>query len=433
LLILLSKLNNNSLYSKLVRYFSSNLVSAGFNFLTILFSARFLSPRDLGIVAMYQLLVVFTTIFLSLNVDSALSRKYFDTNSTSDYLKNYIGSAFQIILITSIIILLTYIMLIKNISDSFSLGYNLIFLGIFQTFFNIIFEIRLSQWRIRGNAKKFMTFQISNSALNFFISIAIFYFLAPTSIGRISSLLFVSFFFALLSFISLTRDNLYNFYQFNKQNIFEIIKFGAPLVPHSLGILLLTFFDRFYIKNKLGLEETGLYVLGVQIAGVLGLLFESLNSAIMPWIYNKLNENSAKEKINIVINTYKWYLFVFILAIIILFISPLVIRIISSNKFIGSTSILKWLIIGQVFSGMYLMKSNYIYFVKKTNWISIITIISGCFNILLCILLIDKYRINGVAFAFTISMSFRFVLTWILANKYYPMPWFFFTEKSKNI
>jgi len=382
---------------------------------------------------MYQLLVTFTSIFLSLNVDSALSRKYFDTNSSSDYLKNYIGSAFQILLITSIIIILTYFVFIKNISESFSLEYNLIFFGIFQTFLNIIFEIRLSQWRIRGHAKKFVIFQISNSGLNFLITITIFYFLAPTSIGRISSLLFVSFFFAILSFISLTRDNLYNFYQINKENIFDIIKFGAPLVPHTLGILLLTFFDRFYIKNKLGLEETGLYVLGVQIAGVLGLLFESLKSAIMPWIYNKLNENSAKEKIRIVINTYKWYLFVFILAIIILFFSPLIIKIISSNKFIGSTSILKWLIIGQVFSGMYLMKSNYIYFVKKTNWISIITILSGCLNILLCILLIDKYRMNGVAIAFTISMSFRFVLTWILANKYYPMPWFFFIDKLKKI
>jgi O-antigen/teichoic acid export membrane protein len=423
-------INNSPLLKKLVRYFSSNLIAAGFNFFTILFSARYLTARELGIVAMFQLLVTFTTIFLSVNVDSALSRKYFETDSTPEKLKNYVGSAFQILSITSAVIIIIYFLFRNLISDSFSLGYNLLFWGILSTLSNIIIEIRLSQWRIRGDAKKFMVFQICNSGLNFFLTIIIVTFFLPNAIGRISSIVMGGFVFAVLSIISLTRDDMYSIYQINKENLIEIVKFGGPLIPHTLGILLLTFFDRFFIKNKLGLENTGLYVLGVQFAGVLGLLFESLNSAIMPWIYEKLNTNTLNEKKYIVINTYKWYLLVIVIAIFIVVFGPYFINIVTSNKYNGSTTVLKLLVFGQVFSGMYLMKSNYIYFVKKTKWISIITILSGCLNILLCILLIGEYGINGVALSFMISMAFRFSLTWILANKYYPMPWLFFLSKS---
>jgi O-antigen/teichoic acid export membrane protein len=419
------------LINKLLRYFSSNIISAGFSFISILFSARFLSTRELGIVAMFQLLVSFTTIFLSVNVDSALSRKFFDKDYSDEELKTYCGSAIQILSFTSFIIIVLLFVASELITELFSLESLFIFCGFFSTLFNIVIEIRLSQWRIRGNVKKFTQFQIGNSLLNLVTTFLLISFFLPNAKGRIFAILISGLVFAFLSILSLTRDKLYVLSKFNLIQIKEILKFGIPLIPHTLGILLLTFFDRFFIKSRLGLENTGIYVLSVQFAAVLGLLFESLNSSIMPLIYEKLNINLEIEKRNIVKLTYRWYFIVCIMAVLLLFVSPFIINGVTSNKFLESTSALKWLIFGQVFSGMYLMKSNYIYYAKKTKWISIITIVSGLLNILLCILLIDEYGISGVAIAFMISMAFRFFMTWNLANRFYPMPWFY-NNKNNN-
>jgi O-antigen/teichoic acid export membrane protein len=424
MLKLINGLPVNPIINKLSVYFSSSIITAGFSFVSILFSARFLSAMELGIVAMFQLLVSFTTIFLSLNVDSALSRKFFDKDLSGEDLRVYFGSAIQILLLTSLLIFIILFIAKDFIIDLLSVDILFVYCGFFLTIFNIIIEIRLSQWRIRGSVKKFSQFQIGNSLLNLLSTFIIITFLFPSAKGRIFAMLFSALVFAFLSFMSLTRDKLFKIDRFSYSHIVEILKFGIPLVPHTLGILILTFFDRLFIKEKLGLENTGIYVLSVQFAAVLGLLFESLNSSIMPLLYEKLNINSEPEKKVIVRMTYKWYFFVCLIALILLLIGPHILNAVTSNKFRGADSALKWLILGQVFSGMYLMKSNYIYYSKKTNWISIITIISGLLNILMCILLIDDYGISGIAISFMVSMAFRFVMTWNRANNFYPMPWF---------
>ena len=79
--------------------------------------------------------------------------------------------------------------------------------------------------------------------------------------------------------------------------------------------------------------------------------------------------------------------------------------------------------LGQVFNGMYLMVTNYIFFSKRTGLLSIATMFSGVVNLVLLLILIRQFGLEGAAYAFCISMGLRFLLTWFVAQKRHPMPW----------
>jgi O-antigen/teichoic acid export membrane protein len=80
--------------------------------------------------------------------------------------------------------------------------------------------------------------------------------------------------------------------------------------------------------------------------------------------------------------------------------------------------------LGQAFSGMYLMVTNYIFYSKKTGLLSLVTISSGLLNVVFLVVLIKLLGITGAAMAFTLAMALRFLLTWWVAQKRHPMPWF---------
>ncbi len=73
---------------------------------------------------------------------------------------------------------------------------------------------------------------------------------------------------------------------------------------------------------------------------------------------------------------------------------------------------------------MYLMVTNYIFYSKRTALLSASTITAGLVNVGLLVVLISLMGLKGAAVAFAISMAFKFLMTWFVANLRHPMPWF---------
>ena len=77
------------------------------------------------------------------------------------------------------------------------------------------------------------------------------------------------------------------------------------------------------------------------------------------------------------------------------------------------------------------MVTNYIFFSKKTGLLSVASISSGFINLLLLIVFVRILGLQGAAIAFALSMGIRFLLTWLIAHKRHPMPWFNFISKQE--
>ena len=72
-------------------------------------------------------------------------------------------------------------------------------------------------------------------------------------------------------------------------------------------------------------------------------------------------------------------------------------------------------------------------YIGKTVIYPLVTVSSALINVIFTIFLIKTNGMVGAAQATFISYVFTFVALLLYSNKYYPMPWLFFLQKSKNL
>ena len=82
------------------------------------------------------------------------------------------------------------------------------------------------------------------------------------------------FVFAGIALVILSRDGWLKF-NIKKQYMQSALSFGIPLIPHTLGGILIGFTDRLFITKMVGLEATGIYTVGFQVGMIIGLIEDS--------------------------------------------------------------------------------------------------------------------------------------------------------------
>jgi len=424
----LKKLQQNTFLAGSMVYLVSNIIYALIPFALLPVFTRYLSPEEYGEVAMFQVLLGGLTAFIGLSLQGAAGRKFYDRGLTDDDLSEFIGSCFQILLTTSVVALIILIGLGDQLSVLIGLDHNWILLAIMATASSIVVRIRLSQWQVRKKAKNYGMMQIFQSFLDIALSVVFVVVFSHGAGGRISGHVIAVGLVALLAVWLLKRDGLLRLMVWKPTYIIEALRIGVPLIPHVGGMFLLASVDRFVINAHLGLAQAGIYMVAAQFAMALALLFDAINKAYVPWLFERLKRDDKQEKQQIVWFTYAWYLLILCGAGLTFLIGPWLVTFVAGEEYSRAGDLIAWLALGQVFGGMYLMVTNFIFFSKRTGLLSLVTISSGLINVVLMLLLVGQFGLEGAAYAFCISMAIRFVLTWWVANKRHPMPWFAFNR-----
>ena len=93
------------------------------------------------------------------------------------------------------------------------------------------------------------------------------------------------------------------------------------------------------------------------------------------------------------------------------------------QDFRGSGDVLAFVALGHAFGGMYLMVVNYIFYARRNEWLSLISLSVGTFNFALAWWLVGRRGAVGAAQAFAISQFLMFACTWYVGSRCCPMPW----------
>lgn len=421
---MLAKLKSNTFLAGTAVYLITNILNAAIPFALLPILTRHLTPEEYGEVAMFQTLLGALMAFVGLSLQGAAGRKFYDGNLEKDELKEFIGSCLQILAVTTLIVFSALLLFQQQFSQWLGLDQKWILLAVLVTASNMVTMIRLGQWQVRKKAKSYGALQLSRSLLNVGLSLALVVIFLQGADGRIIGQSTAVAIFAMASLFFLKKDSLLKFLIWRPNYIKEALKFGVPLIPHVGGMFLLTTVDRFVINSELGISQAGIYMVAVQFGMALSLIFNAINKAYVPWLFERLKIDNKQEKLKIVRYTYGWYIFILAGAALSFIVGPWLIVFIAGDKYSQAGEIIGWLVLGQVFNGMYLMVTNYIFFSKRTGLLSAASIFSGLFNLLLLFILVREFGIHGAAYAFSLSMGLRFLLTWFVAQKRHPMPWF---------
>lgn len=410
------------MYKKARIYLISNILTSAIPFILLPVLTRSLSVEEYGQIAMFQTLLAGFSAVIGFNGNVSVERFFYDKHS-DNVLREYNDSCFYVLLFSFVVVMLGCYIFDSTLSSFLSIPISWIYLTVVISFLNFIVVFRLGQFQIRKEAFYFGTIQVTRALFNVLLSILFVVFLKYGPEGRIDAIILSSFLMAIVSIISLYKDNLIGIFSISFLKIKEILKLGIPLIPHTLGIFILTAVDRFIINDKLGLDSAGIYMVAVQLSMTLSIVFDALNKAVVPWLFEKLSDESTN-KFSIVKYTYIYFLALLLIAVFIFFIGDYFVVLIVGDKYKIAGEIIGWLCLGQIFSGMYLMVTNYLFYAKKTGKLAMITIFSGGVNIILLMMLTNYIGLIGAAYAFAVSMFIRFILTWIISSIYIDMPWF---------
>lgn len=409
-------------------YLVSNILNAVIPFILLPILTRYLNPSEYGEVAMFQTLLGALGAFIGMTFVGAANRKFYDSNINKTEMADFIGACIQLTVIFSTFIFLALFIFQDKFSEWLSLEPGYILFAVVVSFCMVIINLRLGQWQIRKKAFKYGALQISQSLLNMLLSLLLVVILLKGAEGRINAQILTSLVFLAVALLLLKKDNLLNVFTWRKDYLAEVLKFGIPLMPHIAGGFLLTTVDRFVINREIGLAEAGIYMVAVQLTAAIGIVFDAINKAYVPWLFEKLTADNLQEKQKIVKLTYAWFSLIVTGVVLAFFIGPPIVVFIAGEQYAEAGKVVGWLVLGQGFQGMYLMVTNYIFYSKRTGLLSFASISSGILNLVLLIVLVRFFGLEGAAIAFATSMGIRFLLTWWIAQRRHPMPWFSFNN-----
>ena len=416
---------NSSLFKASGIYSVTSILNASIPFLLLPILTRELTPEDYGIVAMAAILINIITPFIGMSAHGAAQRKYFETDST--HYARYIGNIFILLITSSVIFLLLFFVFNSSISKLTEIPGKWLYVLLLVAISQFVSMILLTIWQCKTKPLLFGAFKIAQSLINFGLTILLVVYIKTGWEGRIVGQLVAALVGAAFCLAYMVKKKLICF-EYNKGDIKDILKFSAPLIPHTLGGLVFAFTDRIFITNLVGIKETGVYTVAFQIGSVLGLITSSFNSAYIPWLFAKLKTDLYADKVKIVKFTYLYFAIILAAGLGSSFVLPWLTEKIAGESFKGAGVYVFWIVMGYVFNGMYLMVTGFVFYAKKTGMLSKVTLISAAINIPLTYILLKEFGTIGAAISTTIVFALSFIFTWILSARVYQMPWFSFNQ-----
>lgn len=403
-------------------YGTGNVIAAAVPFLLLPILTRVLSAEQYGVVSMFAALLLMLTTFVTLNGHAGIPVRVFDAGPGASTISRYIGSCLLLLAVSSFCVLALVWLFKTPLASLTSLPEAWVLGAVFAAVANGIAQIRLSMWIGQGRAASYAIFQVTRTVLEFMLALYLVLMLLGGAEGRLWSQVLALAVFSIVAIFSLARNSLIA--RPDAENLGDAIAFGAPLVPHTIGLFLLSAADRLVINHLLGVEQVGIYTVAVQIGLGFALFLDAANRALVPWLYAQLRAGDP-ERLRMIVN-YTWAGFatLLLLAGAIALLSSWITDIIAGEAFRAAAAPLAWIALGQAFHGMYLLVTNYSFYAKRTGHLALSTLFSGLFGVSLVYLLADTWGIIGASIAFAGAMFVKFIFTWWLSSRAYPMPWF---------
>jgi len=400
-------------------YIISGALNALIPLILMPYLTKSLTPNDYGLINLFSIIQLFLAPLLAFSSSSAISRQYFNRDINFPV---YLTNCIYLLFVSVLIIVGIYACFKSILLSVLQLNEFLCLIVLVTSLAQFFFTIRLLIFQASQNALKFLVFQLLNVTLNIFLTYLLIESFHLGRDGRLYAICLSSILLSVFSWISLYRDGLINF-KFNNLYLRDALVYSFPLIFHSISGILMGMSDRFLISKVISLEATGIYSVAFQFAAAINLLTTGVNNAFVPWLFNKLSESDFDKRI-IVRYTYGFYIILTILFLIYFYLQKSINKILLlfiSNEYSDSLQLILPLFLACIFNAMYLSVTNYLFFLKKTYLLSIITVSVGLFNVFLTYFLLNKFGLIGASSSMCVSYFLLFVIVFIIVYIKYPL------------
>lgn len=394
-------MKENKIAKSSIWYILGNFFNRGIAFLTIPIYTRILTTNEYGLVSTYIATVAMLSIVIGIALHMSVRSSFVDyKNNEYDFLSSMIYLNNLSTVLFSILIFIFYIILMPQIH------FIIILAVIIQSHSSSIlqyFSIFLMM-KIRYKLRTLMIF-LPNLLTNI-ISIFVIIFVLNNDkyLGRIFVGSLIYFVFSI--FVQFYVNNKSKI-SYNKEYIRYALKISVPIVFHGLSLSILNQSDRIMLTTIVGPTQTGIYSLIYNFSMIAMILISSVEGVWVPWFTRKMNEKKY-DQIN---KSSKIYInFISISILMILMVSPEVLRLLAPKEYWEGFIIIPPIIVSSFIVFCYTLYVNVEHFYKKTISIAKNTIIAAALNIILNFIFIKNLGYFGAALTTLLSFLISFVL-----------------------
>ncbi|MFT7155830.1 MAG: O-antigen/teichoic acid export membrane protein [Parvicella sp.] len=404
-----------------VIYLGSTVLNKAIPFLLLPILTRYLSPAEYGLLAMYQVLISFGNPLVGMALHVHIGSNYFRVEK--EELSKITSNALFILTTTSTFLLIALWIYTSFGGNLFSIPEKWILALPLVLFMNMINQFNLTLLRSQKKALRFGIFEISKTAVDLGISLVLVVVYLLSWEGRVIGIVISSILLGVVSLLHIIKQGYFGT-KLSKKVMRDILGVSLPLIPHSMGVAVITLSDRLFIDQMISNTAVGIYTVGYQFGMIMSLVVIAFNRTWSPWVYEKLAQDTAHNKKKIVRATYFVAVVLILVSLAINELSKVLLPLMTDSEYHSAVRYVFWVSLGYAFYGFYTLVFPYGVHVGKTSYLGITTFFAALVNLIGNYYLIKWNGPIGAAQSTLISYLIMFLMVWWNSNKLFPMPWF---------
>ncbi len=427
--------SGNKLKSLLVHvsnYSIGSLLVTLAGFISFPILTRLLSQGDYGLLSLIGVTLTLLVAIGKSGLQNPIIRFYTDAESEKDgwNLNGYYSTIIYGMVVFGIIITLVWLLIVYSIPAIFWNDEKLRFLFMVTSLLVLIrvMDSAFSNiFRARQKSRLLSTYRVFRRYATLTLVIITIFYISNSLLGLYIATIVVEFIAVIILGYMLLRNRKLMVNSFSPFLLKQMLIFGIPLVGHELAWVLHNTGDRYLIQWMLGSEPLGAYAAAYNLSDYVRIIvIMSLYQALPP-LYLKIwaDEGEAATR-KFIEKSLHFYILVALPIIAGLsVVGPTLLTILATDKFASGSVIIPYVIAGMVINGSAVMFGAGLYIHKQTKILMVLMLISAVFNILLNVILIPKYGIEGAAIATLISYTGFAISNKIVSSRKFhiSIPW----------
>lgn len=410
----------SSLASASAIYVGSAALNAVVPFVVLPLLARWLGPAEFGIVGSYLALVNLCTVLAGLGTHGAISVVHFKQDPRA--VPAHVMAALRILLLTGVPLTVTLWLLGAPLEKATSVPAAWIWSAGIVAMGQFVVTLSLAVLQARGEALRFGAIQVALTLGWAVLSLVCIGGLgmgwSGRAVGQLAAVLMVA---ALAMWwhyrqaAAAPHDG--------PSPVAALLRFGVPLLPHSLAAVAMGSADRLLLGGLGGPAAAGQYFAAFQVAAVLTVAAAAVNQAWVPWLYRHLAQPKHGSDLAVVRTTYAIYGALLAGAALIAAFASWLMPIVGGPEFAPAAGVLRWLAPAAALSGMYYFVTNYLFYAGRTGLLSAITVACSLVQVALMLWAIPRWGAQGAAMSVLVAAGLYWAAVWVAAQRTHPMPW----------
>lgn len=407
---MLDNVKNSKLVQASFWYTIGNIFIKGINFITIPLYTNLMTVDEYGQINNFLSISAIVGIFVGLSLQGSINNANFDYK---DKMREYMSSVLFLSTLSFIGFFLLGNLLYLFNSSYLSITHEVFLFLVIQAYSVFLVNYLGAYFTINVQYFRFLILSFLNviSNVGFSILFMVTFFNDDRYIGRVVGGTVGVTILAVAIYILIMHKGKT---LINKKYWKYGLAISLPLIPHTLSQNILSTFDRTMINNMAGNYEAGIYSYILNLGIVLSVLWASTNSAWVPWFYSEL-EKENYDKIKKTANIYALFFAAVTIIVMVLMID--VAKFLAPADYQIGIPLVIPVLLGFYFQFLYSLPVNTEFYLKKTNYIALGTIMSAGIKILLNYIFIPLLGYESAAFTTVISYFFLFAFHYILSNK----------------